>query len=313
MDAWMHAMRNGDFAGAWLISDRVLRERRASAAAQFNLPRHLQHLWDGSPIEGKRVLVHCYHGLGDTIQFVRLLPLLRARAREVILWAQPVLLDLLRDCPGIDRLEPLHDGAPQIERDADVELMELAHLLRLTLAKIPTRMPYLRVRRVAIPRRDSRKRVGLVWRAGDWDAARSIPASALAPLRSLHDVRWVSLQFAARDCPLPAVDLACADLREQAQRMQNLDLIISVDTLAAHLAGALGLRTWLLLPQPCDWRWMTQRADSPWYPTLQLFRQHEQGDWSGVIEQVRTALATWIDLPKEDSDAQPYDTRLAAG
>src|SRR5881394_219696 len=181
MDAWMHAMRNGDFAGAWLISDRVLRERLASAAVQFNLPRHLQQLWDGRPIDGKRVLVHCYHGLGDTIQFVRLLPLLRARARQVILWAQPALLDLLRDCPGIDRLEPLHDGAPNIARDADVELMELPHLLGLSLATIPARVPYLRVHCVAVRRRDSRKRVGLVWRAGDWDAARSIPASALAP------------------------------------------------------------------------------------------------------------------------------------
>src|SRR5437763_15006324 len=127
MDAWMQAMRRGDFAAAWAISDRVLRERQKSSADNFALPRHLQHLWGGRPLDGQRVLVHCYHGLGDTIQFVRLLPQLRARAREVILWAQPQLLDLLRGIQGIDRLEPLHDDAPRIARDADIGLMELPH------------------------------------------------------------------------------------------------------------------------------------------------------------------------------------------
>jgi len=304
MDAWMQAMRHGDFDSAWAICDRVLAQRQDSREENFARPRHLQQLWDGRPLEGKRVLVHCYHGLGDTIQFVRLLPQLRARAHEVILWAQPQLLGLLHAIPGVDRVETLHDAAPQIARDADIELMELPHILRLRAESIPARVPYLRVASRARRPIRGRRRVGIAWRAGGWDSSRSIPARLLAPLCSLHEVHWASLQFTARGCPLPAIDLACADLYEQAQRMLDLDLVISVDTAVAHLAGALGLPTWLLLPTPCDWRWMVGRDDTPWYPTMRLFRQSQPGDWSGVVTRVRNALARSAQETQEDFDAQ---------
>ena len=309
-------MRDGDFAAAWAISDRILRERDESEAANSARPRHLQYLWDGRSLDGQRVLVHCYHGLGDTLQFVRLLPLLRARAREVILWVQPQLLGLLHGFPGVDRMEALHDGAPGFARDADIELMELPHWLRLTQSTIPNRVPYLRMAPAParMRGRSDRRRVGIVWRAGDWDASRSIPASLLAPLREVAGVRWLSLQFGgAKACPLPAIDFACADLREQARRMCGLDLIICVDTLVAHLAGALGQHTWLLLPEPCDWRWMSARADSPWYPTLRLFRQQRAGDWRTVIDEVRAALVQWLQ-EMEDRHAESHVCpQLAAG
>jgi hypothetical protein len=318
MDAWMQAMRAGDFESAWGICDRVLHRRQESRDDNSRQARHLQHLWDGRPLDGQRVLVHCYHGLGDTIQFVRLLPQLRARAREVILWAQPQLLDLLRGIQGIDRLEPLHDDAPRIARDADIELMELPHILRLSAKSIPARVPYLRVQRRTQQSDLGRKRVGIAWRAGGWDSSRSIPSKLLAPLGGLHGIRWASLQFAARGCPLPAGNLACADFHEQARRMLDLDLVISVDTAVAHLAGALGLPTWLLLPTPCDWRWMVESDDTPWYPTMRLFRQHAPGDWPGVVMRVRGALAQWAQQTQEDNHvqshfAQPDYRRIAAG
>jgi len=302
----MSAMRRGDFTAAWKVSDRVLRRRLRDGASQADRPRHLQSVWDGSPLAGKRVLVRCYHGLGDTLQFVRLVPLLRKQARHVTLWTQPQLVDLLRALPGIDRLEPLHDGEPDVERDADIELMELPHFLRLRPENIPG-APYLRVDAHAPLLATSGPRIGIAWCAGDWDAARSIPDAQLAPLARVPNVRWHSLQFGARSQPLPGSDLACRDIREQARRMQALDLVISVDTMVAHLAGALGLPVWLLLPTPCDWRWMSEREDSPWYPHMRIFRQRVPGAWTDVLERVRVALVRWT-----QRDALPRARRRCA-
>jgi len=289
----MQAMRRGDFAAAWAISDAILQQQAPDSGKRP--PRHLQRLWDGRPLAGKRVLVHCYHGLGDTVQFVRLLPLLRAQARHVTLWVQPALLGLLHGIAGSDQLLPLHDGEPRSERDADIELMELPHYLRLTCADIPANVPYLEAPlppRILVPGQGLR--VGIVWRTGDWDLSRSIPPALLKPLAGLRGIQWVSLQWKARASALPALDFARDDLCEQASAMRELDLIVCVDTLIAHLAGALALPTWLLLPQPCDWRWMIGREDSPWYPTMRLFRQTHRGDWSGLIETVARALSALV-------------------
>jgi len=307
MDPWMSAMRRGDFAAAWKISDRVLRRRLRDSTSQRDRPRHLQSVWDGRPLAGQRVLVRCYHGLGDTLQFVRLVPLLRQRVRHVTLWAQPQLVDLLRTLPGIDRIAALHDGEPDVARDADIELMELPHFLRLQPDLIPG-TPYLRVDKHMPLLATAAKRVGIAWRAGSWDAARSIRDELLAPLAQVPDVRWHSLQYGATMQPLPGSDIACRDIREQARRMQSLDLVISVDTMVAHLAGALGLPVWLLLPTPCDWRWMDERGDSPWYPTMRIFRQRVPGAWAEVIEQVRCELTRWA----QDEMLLPHRPRRCA-
>ena len=288
----MEAMRRGDFAAAWAISDAIVRR---GVARDPTLPRHLQALWDGRPLAGQRVLVHCYHGLGDTLQYVRLLPLLRAQVRHVTLWVQPALLGLLHAVAGSDRLLPLHDGVLQIERDADIELMELPHYLRLAPDDIPAGAPYIEAPATNRGRHcNSRLRVGLVWRAGDWDVSRSIPAQLLKPLGELQGIDWVSLQWPSKAMPFRAADLACRDVRTQASLMLSLDLVVCVDTFIAHLSGALGLSTWLLLPTPCDWRWMTGREDSPWYPTMRLFRQTEPGDWSDVVDRVARALCAAV-------------------
>jgi hypothetical protein len=289
MDAWVQAMRCGDFPTAWRISDGVLKHRLRNGELCDSWPRHLQFIWRGEPLAGRRLFVRCYHGLGDTLQFVRLLATPRLRAAEITLWAQPRLLPLLRTVRGIDHLLPLHEGEPDVDYDVDVELMELPHALRIDSSDLPGPLPYIHVS--APPCRSLRtRRIGICWRSGDWRTQRSIPVETLRPLASLSNIRWFNLQFPSEPCELPAAPIACRDIAEMAVRLRLLNLVITVDTMAAHLAGALGLPVWLLLDHDPDWRWMSGRDDSPWYPTMRLFRQRRPGDWAGVIEEVRSEL-----------------------
>src|ERR1700730_9596920 len=146
-DPWLAAMRGGNFAEAWRISDEILNRRQRTGEAGWPAPRHLQFIWTGASLEGQRVLVRCYHGLGDTLQFIRFAAPLRARAREVTVWAQPALVELISTAPGVDRVLPLHEGTVAADYDVDIEIMELSHALRLTPGSCSTRVPYLAVRR----------------------------------------------------------------------------------------------------------------------------------------------------------------------
>jgi hypothetical protein len=176
--AWMRHMRSGDWSAAWRVSDHVLASH--AGVPCWDRPRHEQWIWDGTPLDGKRVLVRCYHGLGDTLQFIRYAPLLRRSGAEAVFWAQPALIPLLGTVPGIGALLPLHDGEADVGYDVDVEIMELAHVFRSTPETLPADVPYLRVE--AAPRAaDGRLHVGVVWKAGDWDERRSVPAAMLAP------------------------------------------------------------------------------------------------------------------------------------
>jgi hypothetical protein len=286
--AWLTLAKAGDFTSAWTVSDRIL--RRHAARPDYARPRHLQSIWTGEPLEGRRVLVRCYHGLGDTIQFVRFVPRLRRIAREVIVWAPAPLVPILQSVPGIDRLLPLHDGSPEVIYDVDVEIMELPFVFRDTFDTIPSTVPYLTVSPSALP--GSIPRVGLVWRCGEWEHQRSISFELLAPLLDLDGFTWCSFQVGRRPHEVHPrlVDVSDDDLSRAAARMAALDLLITVDSMPAHLAGALGVPVWTLLLADADWRWMKHREDSPWYPTMRLFRQARDGDWAGVLERVRDAL-----------------------
>jgi hypothetical protein len=299
--AWMQAMLNGQFEQAWQISDAVIQER--SGRSCTDQPHHLRWVWDGTPLVGRRVLVRCYHGLGDTLQFVRFLPLIAATAKEVALEAQTSLLPLLRSVGGIAALYPLDEAPPRW--DVAIESMELPHALRTTLDTLPARVPYLELPprgdggATAPPLDGGRMRVGLVWAAGDWRRERSVPPSALLPLTRLP-LELVGLQFGpgGRDRAAAALSrafsFAIADdttVGDTARLMHDLDLVITVDTMAAHLAGAFGRPVWVLLDADSDWRWMRHRSDSPWYPTMRLFRQPRQGDWTPVIESVTARLS----------------------
>lgn len=288
-------MLRGDFDAAWQVCDAVLADRLARNEECSEQPRHEQFVWRGQQLANRRVLVRCYHGLGDTLQFIRFAAPLRRIAREVTVWVQPELLSLIATAPGVDRVSALHDGKPEFLYDVDIESMEIPYALRASLASVGAHVPYLFPRmRSRIPEAASGcLKVGVAWRSGQWSHERSMPISELARLQQLPGVQLYSVQYptdADELQVLGAIDLACKEIELLASRMQQMDLIISVDTVTAHLAGAMGLPVWTLLPANADWRWMQHRNDSPWYPTMRLFRQSASGDWHGVMEEVLTRL-----------------------
>jgi hypothetical protein len=287
MHDWLMLMQTGRFEQAWELSDRDLDQRRGN---DWTRPRHLQRIWDGSPVDNRRVLVRCYHGLGDTLQFARYLPQLRDIARTVLVWTQPSLIPLLRSSIHGIRFIALHDGTPRVSYDVDVEIMELPHVFRTTVETIPANVPYLQVQGRAKAR--ARRRIGLMWRGGDWDGSRSIPFDLVASLNP-PDATLVPLQPFLTEhehARFPRY-VARRTVTSLAREVANCDLVISVDTMVAHLAGALNVPTWTLLKHSADWRWMTGRTDSPWYPSMQLFRQPKPGDWTAVLNDVAARLA----------------------
>jgi hypothetical protein len=288
----MEHMRRGEFGAAWGISDILLRRHLAVPRAAADVPRHQQVIWEGASLQGKRVLVRCYHGLGDTIQFIRYVPLLKTIAAQVTVWAQPSLVTLLSTACGIDRMIPLHDGTPDCDYDADVEVMELPYLFRTTIETIPARVPYFHVD--ASPLDDCKMKVGLVWRGGDWDPRRDVPFDLLTQLAEIQEISFYTLQQEASALEhhesFKKILPLGADALTTARVMRALDLVISIDSMPAHLAGALGVPTWTLLQKDADWRWMSGRMDSPWYPTMRLFRQQQTGDWQPAVAHVKREL-----------------------
>ena len=275
---WEAAMRRGDWQAAWDISDIVLAARDPRARDDPSLPYHLRWVWDGSDPRGRHVLVRCYHGLGDTLQFVRYLHPLRKLVASLALEVQPELLPLLAEVAGADRLIPFRQDAPAPPAECDIEIMELAHVLRLP--PDPRTMPYLTARadRVAAARRRvGSGAIGVCWQAGGWDTARSIPW----PLLASH--------LAATGRPLVSLQAACTtpDILDTAALIAAVACVVTVDTMVAHLAGALGVPTWLLLKARADWRWQDNRGDTPWYPATRLCRQQSPGEWLGALEEIK--------------------------
>jgi len=295
---WTEAMRRADLKRAWNISDRNLREHCISGRAKHTGERHFQRIWRGEKLEKRRVLVRCYHGLGDTIQFVRFAKPLRDVAQEVLVWAQPELLELLRGVEGIDTLHPLHDGTPDLDYDVDIEIMELAHALRVTPEMVASRVPYLHVGHSLGPQttRSGQRppiSVGLVWEAGNWDLRRCVPPGVLSKLNAVPGIQLFSLQQGpgrAMADAIPAEDIAAPDLASLAATIMSLDLVLTIDTMVAHLAGALGAPVWTMLHADCDWRWPKAGSKTIWYPTMTLFHQPSAGDWEGLLDQVVTEL-----------------------
>jgi tetratricopeptide (TPR) repeat protein len=255
--------------------------------------------WDGGPLAGRTLLVLAEQGFGDTIQLCRYLPPLVAAGAQVVLECAPKLMALLRCLPGITLIPPRFKRPAY---DVWVDQMSLPRLFGTTLQTIPCADAYLTADPVRVASWAKHLppgvRVGLVWAGNPVhsnDRRRSIPAAALAPLFAAAPGTFVSLQVgpdaaAARRFGLPDNAAALTDFADTAALVAGLDLVITVDTAVAHLAGALGVPTWVLLPHAPDWRWLLNRDDSPWYRSLRLFRQDRPGDWPGVIARVATAL-----------------------
>jgi tetratricopeptide (TPR) repeat protein len=264
----------------------------------------IQPFWDGFSLAGATILLHAEQGLGDTLQFIRYAPLVKARGGFVIVECPATLLALLATCPGIDQL--IAYGAPLPPFHTHAPLMSLPRLYGTTLATIPAEVPYLSVApelqeywRRQLSGIEGFK-VGVFWQ-GDprhrKDRQRSLPLPAFAPLANLDGVRLCSLQEGpggdqSAAAPFPILNLASQfhDFADTASALMNLDLVISVDSAVAHCAGALGIPVWVLLPYAPDWRWLGHREDSPWYPSMRLFRQKHLGDWEEVFGRVQAAL-----------------------
>ena len=274
-------MRRGDFPAAWAIAEQALAGRDPATRDDPSLPYHLRWVWDGRSFDGRDVLVRCYHGLGDTLMFSRFLPVLARRAARVTVEMQPHLVPLFRGFPGIGRLVPFDVARPLPPQDCDIEIMELPLALRAAPSDAP--IPRLDVTRAALPTGT----VALCWGAGDWDPGRSVPEGMFAPLctgpaLSLMPGPTVLPVLNPQGCPL--------DIMLTARLVAGSALVVTVDTMIAHLAGVLGRPAWLLLRHDPDWRWPVPGTRTPWYPTTRVFRQPAPGDWDAVMAEVRQAL-----------------------
>lgn len=289
----------GELAQGWEEYEWRLAVPAYGAKRGFSQPQ-----WDGADPAGKTILLHPEGALGDALQFVRLAPMLQGRGARLILECPPPLLPLLTPMAGIDQI--VVRGQPLPPFDCHCPLQSLPRIFGITLDNIPNTVPYLfapkeRVRRWAgrVPA-NGQLNVGLVW-AGSvgGDRWRSQTVAIFQPLASVGGVRFFSLQKgpAATQKPpqgLHLIDYTAElnDFADTAALVQQLDLVITVDTSMAHLAGALAKPVWVLIPAISDFRWLLDRTDSPWYPTMRLFRQpFNDGKWDGVIQQVTQALA----------------------
>jgi hypothetical protein len=301
---------DGDFAEGW-----------AGYEARWQTP-HFRHarrdldgpVWDGAPLPGKTLLLQGEQGLGDVLQFVRYAALAKRTRARVILRCRPRLAELLASVDGIDAIFSEQDDAPP--HDAWAHLMSLPRILGTTVETVPARIPYVHPDPARIAAWRARLdgigglRVGIGWQ-GDpgyaGDARRSIPLPAMAPLGRVPHVTLVSLQKGPGRRQLldmdadvsvldlgPELDEGTGAFVDTAAVLQSLDLIVTSDTALAHVAGATGRPTWLALPQIPDWRWMRGRDDSPWYPTMRLFRQTAAGDWDGVFSAAAAALSETV-------------------
>jgi hypothetical protein len=290
---WMAYMLQGNFASAWAESDTI-RERGTSDPHRF---------WQGEDLSGKRVVLRCLHGLGDAVQFLRYVPALRSVAGSLDIEVPPALFELAPCFTGVHEVITWGAGAPPVPSvwDVQVEINELPYLFRTTAEQLPLATRYLHVPDASL--RDNAPQatspanlhVGLVWASGDWKPSRSVPFELLRPVLDCRGCEFWNLQGGndrqrwselspclhlhnAKNCDHSILSLAAT--------IAQLDLIITSDTLAAHLAGALGIPAWVMLERAADWRWQYAREDSPWYPSLRLFRQNKDREWDSVIAHI---------------------------
>jgi hypothetical protein len=316
-------LRQGRFEEGW--EHYEWRTWQCALGARVDAPR-----WSGQPLEGKSLLVGHEGGFGDMIQFCRYVSVLKQRgARHVALLCPPPLERLFASLEGVDEVLSSDDMLPRAGWDFWTSPMSAPFHFRTRVDSIPAGLAYLRAEASAVARWKQvlpakGVRVGLVWHGNpkfENDAARSIPSlDLLMPLARVAGARFVSLQTdrVDNDCArvrqaLRLAEPACEarDFADTAGIVANLDLVIAVDTAVAHLAGALGTPCWILLADHMtDWRWLTERDDSPWYPGIaRLFRQEVRGDWASVLARVAAALETFVRERRAQAEGRAPDSR----
>ncbi|MCP4253872.1 MAG: tetratricopeptide repeat protein [Candidatus Scalindua sp.] len=270
--------------------------------------------WDGSALNGKSILVYTEQGIGDSIQFIRYLPIVKAQGGYVIFECPQNLSRLLNNCAGIDKIvEKSPQDKSSMQFDVQIPLLSLPGIFDVTADSIQENLSYIKPDPVLVSQwharigHDNNLKVGIVWSGNPEhknDRNRSCSLDYFAYLTSIHGLTFYSLQKEpastevdnqADDLKIINLNSELKDFADTAAAISNLDLIISVDTSVAHLAGAIGKPVWTLLPLVPDWRWMLDRDDSPWYPSMRLFRQTQLNDWVGVFKQVKEALIQELD------------------
>ncbi len=296
---------------------------------------HAVPAWDGSCFAGKRLLVRHEQGFGDNIQFMRYLPMVKRLGGTVACEVLRPLADLYAGLPGVDEVVDVPSGATSAGAiDLQIPLLELPRIFRTTLETIPADVPYLHADSLKAqywrPRFSRTElNVGIVWAgqpAHPEDRTRSCPLRHFLPLSRIPHVRLFGLQKGAAaaqvkdlatEMPLPNLGEQLTDFTDTAAVIENLDLVISVDTAVLHLAGAMAKPVWAVIPFCPDWRWMLDRPDSPWYPTMKLFRQQQYGCWDDVFRRVSQELMTWVGRRKsgacEFNEHRGADLRMGCG
>jgi tetratricopeptide (TPR) repeat protein len=298
-----HLLLLGNFEEGWPEYEWRWRTREFTPRP-FHQPR-----WDGGPLDGKVILLHAEQGLGDTLQFIRYAPLVKESGAKVVVECQSSLVDVLAQTPGIDTL--LAEGTSLPPFDVYAPLLSLPAIFETDVASIPVDVPYVFADAARVERwRDEIEaatgfKIGIAWKGRPThqrDRERSVSPEAMAPLAAVSGVRVFSLQvgpgreqLTTLGSRLPITDLGgrfdLASFADAAAAIKNLDLIITVDTALAHLAGAMNVPVWVALPFAPDWRWQLGREDSPWYPSMRLFRQPMPGDWNSVFARITAELA----------------------
>jgi hypothetical protein len=298
--AWLG---NGDFTRGWPEY-----EWRWKVKPLRNKPS-IGPRWDGTSFEGKTLLITAEQGLGDTVNFIRYAPLAKSRGGKVVFDCPQPLSALLETCPGIDKL--VTRGQPGPTFDFHIPLLSLPGLFGIPPEAATAPVPYLRPNpdRIEFWRNELSTipglRVGICWKGSNvhkGDKLRSVPLTRFAPLAAVPGVSLISLQKSPGAEQLTdgsadgmnVIDFGCRtapEFADVAALMMNLDLIISVDTAIIHVAGALSRPVWAATPYAADWRWLRVREDTPWYPTMRLFRQSSRGEWDTVFGRLAAALA----------------------
>ncbi len=313
--AWLQM---GDFERGWPEYEWRLKCNEYAIRAVPPQPR-----WDGGPLEGRTILLYADHGLGDTLQFIRYAPLVRERGGRVIVQCQQSIAGLVASCAGIDQV--VVEGSPLPEFAVYAPLMSLPMIFGTTLSSVPAGAAYLTADAELISRWRARLgqpgafKIGVAWQGNPRhrrDRERSFRLSKLETVAKIPGVELFSLQGIFGLEQLSEVEdrfvidnlgERLADFREIAAVMQSLDLVIVPDTALAHLAGAVGVPVWVALAFAPDWRWLDERTDSPWYPSMRLFRQKRWGDWDEVFERMAKELRPLIATRKDRELKPPAD------
>lgn len=317
MVIWRRAFAHlalGDFAQGWRDYESRWLDDELQKKTARNLPGHV---WRGEDVRGKTIYVHIEQGLGDCIQMARYVPLIQARGAGEVKLESPMELASLfeRSMPGVQLIT---GTVKQMRYHYYIPLMSLPLAFGTLVQTVPANVPYLRADPQAIEMWRKRLadipglKVGLVWAGSPThpnDRNRSMRLNEFLPLKSVPDIKFVSLQKGAAAAQLAQVpEMEVIDWADELKTFDDtaalisaLDLVITVDTSVAHLAGALGAPVWTLLAIAPDFRWMLDREDSPWYPTMRLFRQDKKDDWDPVIARVKDELARWASEKKSQS------------